>query len=597
MHWLMAAALALIALILAPGLSFYFDVTPKVMVLLIAAGVAWTWPRLSWRNPLWLLTGLTALSLAISTHGQLGLWGTSWRRYGAITQMAVLIFALAISTQAHRITTILRIVTAAGALTAVYGIAQYFGFDPILPSAAYRIGEGLWSIVRPPSTLGYVSYFATWLLFVIFLSLAIPGRVSRAITVVAAIAMLLTGTRAAVLGAVVGCVVWWFMRSGKIQWRRPLVATGLAAVAVAAFLLSPAGLQLRSRTRWFVEDPWGGARPLLWRDSLRMALDRPLAGHGPEVFTATFPRYESPALGRAYPDFAHESPHNIFLDAFVAQGIPGLLILVAFCAAGLRATWLARANHPRIAAALAAALAASIVAQQFTVFTIPTAVIFFATIAMALALPRAGAPLGQAAHGSATPALSQQPLTGAPPQLWAKFAQIDLARLRFPLAIPLLIAAAHYAIDDRELVSARRELDAGSIPQRLPQRPPAADLWYSRTLFGIAQKSPNLGVRLTELQQSTAAARRATRTAEDPFNAWYSLAGILAAQNDSAGTEQALRAAIAARPNWFKPHWTLAQLLILQNRLAEARGEAARAADLDGGKHPEVAATLSQLQK
>ena len=73
--------------------------------------------------------------------------------------------------------------------------------------------------------------------------------------------------------------------------------------------------------------------------------------------------------------------------------------------------------------------------------------------------------------------------------------------------------------------------------------------------------------------------------------------GLLAAQNDAAGSEQALRGAIAARPNWFKPHWTLAQLLMLENRFDEARTEAARAADLDGGKHPEVAATLTRLHK
>jgi hypothetical protein len=38
-------------------------------------------------------------------------------------------------------------------------------------------------------------------------------------------------------------------------------------------------------------------------------------------------------------------------------------------------------------------------------------------------------------------------------------------------------------------------------------------------------------------------------------------------------------------------------LLMLQNRLDEARAEAVLAVDLDGGKHPEVAATLARLQK
>src|SRR6185436_17278910 len=103
----------------------------------------------------------------------------------------------------------------------------------------------------------------------------------------------------------------------------------------------------------------------------------PLAGHGLETFTGEFPHYESVELARAYPDFAHESPHNIFLDALVAQGVPGLLLLIAACVVGWGAAWRARDRHPQVAGALAAALAAGVVSQQFTVFTIPTAAIFF----------------------------------------------------------------------------------------------------------------------------------------------------------------------------------------------------------------------------
>src|SRR5207249_11280964 len=92
-----------------------------------------------------------------------------------------------------------------------------------------------------------------------------------------------------------------------------------------------------------------------------------------------------------YPDFAHESPHNIFLDALVAQGAPGFLLLAGFCAAGFAAAWRLRAKHRTTSAWLAAALAAGIVSQQFTVFTIPTAVIFYTTIALAIGLARESA--------------------------------------------------------------------------------------------------------------------------------------------------------------------------------------------------------------
>jgi hypothetical protein len=210
-----AAAIALIALILTPGWLFYFDVTPKLVVLLLASGVALVPVR---RSRLMGLVSLTLASLALSTalspNPALSFYGTRWRQYGALTQAAVLIFAWALSTQAQRIGVgfVLRAVSAAGALTALYGIAQYLGWDPILPAAAYHIGEGFWTIVRPPSTLGYVSYFATWLLFVVFLSLALPGRLARTCTALALIAMLLTGTRAAFLGLAIGAAVWIFWR-------------------------------------------------------------------------------------------------------------------------------------------------------------------------------------------------------------------------------------------------------------------------------------------------------------------------------------------------------------------------------------------------
>jgi O-antigen ligase len=559
-----ATAIGLTALLVTPGFLFYFDVTPKLVVLLLAAAVALIPVQRSALMGLVMLTlASLALSTALSPHPALSFYGTHWRQYGALAQSAVVILAWALYTQTHRAGVILRAVSVAGALTAVYGIAQYLGWDPILPAAAYHIGEGIWTIVRPPSTLGYVSYFATWLLFVVFLSLAVPGRLAKICAALALIAMVLTGTRAAFLGLAAGAAVWLFWRRLRLPRYAPMV--GLAALlAVFVLYLSPAGQPLRSRARWFAEDPWGGARPLLWRDSLRMGLARPLAGHGPETFRAAFPHYESAALARAYPDFAHESPHNIFLDALVGQGIAGLLLLAAWCALGFAAAWKIRGRHPDLAACLAAALAAGTVSQQFTVFTIPTAVIFFATIALAAGL----------AAGPAEPVR------------------------RFPFALPLLYFAARLAFADHALALAQRDLAAGNLTAAAGHYEASgqtSDLWYSRALLATAGKAPTVAVRFPAFLLAAAAGERATRTAEDPFNAWYSLSTIRAGQNDAAGTERCLRAAIAAHPMWFKPHWTLAQVLRLESRGEEARREAALAADLDGGKHPEVARTLQEL--
>jgi O-antigen ligase len=564
---LQAAAIALITLILTPGLLFYYEVTPKLAVLLAAAALTLLPAK---RSIMMALVALTLASLLLSTalsaNPWLSFYGTRWRQYGALAQAAVVIFAWGLSTETARAGIILRTVSIAGGLTAIYGIAQYLGWDPILPATGYHIGEGIWTIVRPPSTLGYVSYFATWLLFVVFLSLALPGRLAKLCAALAVIAMLLTGTRAAYLGLVAGAAVWGCMRAGKLRLagRRVAMIAATAILGLALFYISPAGQLMRSRARWFAEDPWGGARPLLWRDSLRMGLARPLAGYGPETFRAIFPHYESVALARAYPDFAHESPHNIFLDALVGQGIPGLLLLVAWCALGFAAAWKIRATHPELAACLAAALAAGIVSQQFTVFTIPTAVIFFATIALAAGI----------AYGDTAPAR------------------------RLPFALPLLYFAVRIALADHALALAQRDLAAGRVSSaaaHYANSGQTSDLWYSRALLVAAQEAPNIPDRLEAFQRAIQAGERATHTAEDPFNAWYSLSNIRAAQNKPAATEQALRAAIAAHPTWYKPHWTLARVLSLESRNEEARREAALAADLDAGKHPEVTQTLQEL--
>ena len=165
-----------------------------------------------------------------------------------------------------------------------------------------------------------------------------------------------------------------------------------------------------------------------------------------------------------------------------------------------------------------------------------------------------------------------------------------------PVAAALLYLAVRLSAADHQLALTKNALEHGDLHAavveyhryeelRLPGG--TADLWYSRSLLGLASK--------TSASAAGTAARRATETAEDPFNAWYNLAMFYARQNDAAGSERSVRAAIAAHPNWFKPHWILAQILSLDGRLEEAKKEATLAANLDGGKDQEVTRTLREI--
>ena len=579
--------LALIPLVIAPGFLLYFDVTPKIVILLL--GVAAALPCFAFRREFrwlyWLLS-LEAASLILSTvlsrRCELSVFGSTWRRFGLITQLALLLFtALAASDLASgRMRLYLRACAAAAVPISLYGIAQYFGWDAWIPKQAYHVGEGVWTIVRPPSTLGYVSYFANYLVFAVFLGIALYSIEERgwwkqagaAASVLAAFAIVLSGTRAAILAVLLGAAYLWFWFGRPIR-KRAIAMAAAAVAAVALFFFSPAGQMLRSRARWYAEDPRGGARLLLWRDSLTLASRHWLAGFGPETFSSEFPHAQSAALSRAYPDFYHESAHNILLDALTAQGLIGLLALLGFMGLGFYAARAARKTEPALAGRLSACLIAGVVTHQFTVFTAPTALYFYLTVAMLVSLT---------AERQAKPPVLPRAIS-------------------IVISVPLVVFAIRLLVADRMLVHVRTGLEAGRIIEAAKAYQRArnwgldADLWYSRQMAAAAVKGLDPVSALRAWQQALESGVRATKTSDDPYNAWYSLAFLHARQNDLEPAERCLREAIASSPNWFKPHWMLAQVLQTKGRREEALAQAAVAVDLDGGKNPEVARTLGQL--
>ena len=408
-----------------------------------------------------------AVSTAVSTRPGLSLMGTSWREFGLIPQAAALMFAWTVAAACgerpcsparsggrghcrrrlrHR--AIFRMGPAAAGRGLSYRRRH-------LDHRAAAGHDGLRQLLR------HVAGMAA------FLGVALAQdeshRVWRCLawgsTAICAFAMLLTGTRAAMLGLAAGAAVWLFIRGAGLiarMARRVATAAAVIALAGAAFYFSPAGWNLRSRARWFAEDPSGGGRLLLWRDTLRMPAARPLAGFGPETFTAQFAHFESAELARQRPDFEWESPHNMFLDALAAQGVPGLIALAALCGAALWAGF--RGPREAMTAGLTAALVAGIVCQQFSAMTIPTALMLYVICALIM---RRG--------GRATP---------------------FHAAVRIPLAVVFAAFAIRLAASDHSLAQAQNRLKArdsagaaasyASYRSRLLPGELAADLWYSR---------------------------------------------------------------------------------------------------------------------
>jgi O-antigen ligase len=625
MHILVPLVAALVPLVITPGLLSYFDITPKIAILLFGLSLTLLYPSANisnlhvllraragrWFAYLIALTWLvSAIATAFSSYPLLSLNGGNWRRYGFIVESGLLLFVLLsaawLAADQNNIRALLRASVASGGLAALYGIAQYFGWDPWLPAVAYQAGEGPFTIVRPPGTLGHADYFAAWLVIVTFFGLAL-ARMEEArwarlaalgMSILSSIAIVLGGTRAAALGLMAGAIVLVIVNRPRIRARAWMIGVVVAACG-AIFFLSPAGTKLRARVHWSTEDVWGGARLLLWRDSLRMARHHPLLGFGPETFATEFPRYESADLARSYPDFYHESPHNIFLDALATRGAAGLLLLLGFC--GL-AVWAPSRRKPLANARgsetpilsrdipsrdrqgavpeLTAALVAFLVCQQFVVFVVATALYFYLLTALLVAEPEGATPKRRSAR-------------------WLVPVGVAASLLFAAFAVRLLVADRALAVSNQRIESGDASAAAKEYLVVLRWEPPGdgPDLNYSRAMAQLAARTPVLSARVQATQQAMEAAIRATQTAEDRQNAWYNLARLLAGQNNPAGVERSLRNAIAWAPNWFKPHWVLAQLLEATGRHEQALAEAEAAFDLDNARDPEVSETWRKLQR
>lgn len=556
---------AAVPLALAPGLAF-FDITPKLLLVVVGAGVALLLPWNRLPTPVaWLLGTMAAasiLSACLAESPQLALAGSDWRRLGLPATLACLAIAAAASTlDARQKRVLLRAIVAAGGLAAIYAVAQFLALDPFLDTKLYTIGEGEWATRRPPSTFGHAGYLSVYLCYVLFAGWHVAGEGRRwlwgSVAVAPGFAILLAGSRGAWLGAGTGLLVLLIHTPRR---RAVLIMLLLLALGGAGFAASPWGEPLRSRLRWFVEDPGGGGRLTLWRDSLSVS---PWLGTGPDGFERSFPRHQSEVLARTFPDRHFESPHNIFLDHLTTYGVVGVVALAVLLG------W--AAMNYRASPGLLAALVAGVVAQQFLADTIATRLICLMLAAMS-------------------------------------FSETERLARRSPLRMAcggLLLATGvwfGWALlrADRALYQARAGASRGDLESLIREGRTASGAfpWGGVYPFAFARLLGNAGMnpqapessRAYLLALSQEEAPKAWPSAASPEVVAVHLASLYALQSRWADTEAMLENAVQAAPSWYRPHYLRAELWHSQGRLQDAAREARRSLDLGVRAHPAIAA-------
>jgi O-antigen ligase len=611
--WLLAATLFAVPLVLAPSLQAS-DVTPKLLVVVAGACAVWlvfavelAVEKAKGRGedsipPFCLLpssSGLSApnlfavsitilaltgvVSTIFSTDWILSLAGSEWRRLGLPAWLACLALASAIpgvmGDDPRRRRLLLQAIASAGTLAALYAFAQYTGHDPWINPALYHIGEGEWRIVRPPATFGYVSYFALYEASAIFVAVGLAfAATSRPIRIawscaaaMMAMAVIVSGSRGALLGAAVGTVALLLRQRGDPHMRRTMLVGALVVIAVAgALIASPLGQPVRSRLRWFVEDPEGGGRLLLWRDAVKLAATHPLLGTGLETFGRQFATVESVELAQRMPDRYVESPHNTFLDYATSGGVPALAAFGLLMIAALRTA------DP----ALFAALISALIAAQFVADTITTRLLLMSLAALALPPVR--------------------PARGNRAALWMVGVCAALA------TIALVIFGGRLISADRAALRAQSALSRGDLDTAVQAGRASAQAfpWGGTYAFRLSQWLGQVAMianlpsatRGFLFLQAEGEARAALLHAEQPGAVHLQLASVAGIQGRIPEAQSELEAAVRASPAWFRPHWQLALLLWQQGRRADAAQQAGLALERGARAYPEVSAQCVRIQ-
>jgi O-antigen ligase len=242
------------------------------------------------------------------------------------------------------------VIITVGALSAIAGIVQYgiFEFD--------SLGR------RPQGTMGHYMTYSGLLMLVIITATArllfrTSDRVWTALVMPALlVALSLTLTRSAWVGAFVGLAVLFSLRDFRMLAVLPIVAALFVALA-------PAAVTDRVYSMFDVNDPSNRDRVAMMRSGVLMVKDRPLTGVGPNMVPRVYAQYRD----RSAVNASNPHLHNVPLQIAAERGLPALAAWLWFLIVAVRELWrrFRRTETPSLAAAGLATLAAMLAAGLF----------------------------------------------------------------------------------------------------------------------------------------------------------------------------------------------------------------------------------------
>jgi O-antigen ligase/tetratricopeptide (TPR) repeat protein len=218
-----------------------------------------------------------------------------------------------------------------------YAGLSFFAGAPILGQCVNAVSCQTDSTLGNPIYLGIYAALSSWLIaYAIFSKKAQNYLPVLWVSLVVNVgAVILSGTRGAAIGLLLGVVVafgtYLYVQTTRDRFFKFMGITGLIVVLLAAFIWS-------ANTYGFAQNiplvaKFGSANTLFARLSVwQIAVDawkaKPIIGWGQENFIHAFNQYYNPAMYGQETYFDH--PHNTYLGWLVMGGILGFIAYIAF---------------------------------------------------------------------------------------------------------------------------------------------------------------------------------------------------------------------------------------------------------------------------
>jgi O-antigen ligase len=561
MHvYALLCAVVVVPLANYPDHLLWFDITPKVAALILTVGLACVTIQSDHLDhaiggkyaataiPLAMIA-IAVLSTAFSRTPVLSLGGSNWRRVGLPAEISLAVFII-LQTEALRNKPryVIWCLRASCVALLISSIAVLLEFEGAAPLLGLRESP---NVARPGGVLGSGAAFGCYATAPLFLCAALWmmdqawfwRRIATLAGILGFVAILVSGTRAAVLAVFVGLLVSVALM--KQRSTRLIVGVCFTLATAAVGLAFSDHTPFSKRLEQIDVDPWGSTRLYVWGDSLGLLSAMPTFGYGLESFPRIYPTIQTEQTALRWPGAFHESAHSYLIDTVLSKGVIGIAIVLALSvSAFITFRQLPTETKPPYVFCVAGHVACLSSCVFFTP-QLPTLLYMYLPVCLLWAT--------RADRGRTLQVAAEDLIVASPPRI-----SVSRTLLVRCLGTVFLVYAAYLVMWDSHVYEAKVLFDSGQINAAVDQfvrarriAPPGvtAEGWFARELIRSIQRSPSQSLDPLLYESLNISIQH-----EEEFeNSTVLLAAKMISDGRTHEAESVLRQAAHAYPNWPIP--------------------------------------------